>query len=47
MPVAIWPVNRLPPDSSRVNDYPPVLATSLRFRHVASGSRVFSSKALT
>jgi len=32
MPEAVWPVHRLPPDSSRSNDSPPVSTSSLRFR---------------
>ena len=32
MPDAVWTVNRHLPDLSRVNDYPPVLTSSLRFR---------------
>ena len=43
MPEAIWPVNRFPPDLSRSNDYPPVLTSSLRFRHFISGSLAFVS----
>ena len=34
MPDADWTVSRLPPDLSRVNDYPPVLTSFLRFRQV-------------
>ena len=43
MPDATWTVNRFPPDSSRINDYPPVLTSSLRFRHFISGSLTFVS----
>ncbi len=43
MPDAARTVNRCPPDSSRDNDYPPVLTSSLRFRHVISGSLAFNS----
>ena len=32
MPDAAWTVNRFPPDLSRINDYSPVLTSSLRFR---------------
>ncbi len=43
MPDAAWAVNRSPPDLSRINDYPPVLTPSLRFRHFISGSLTFVS----
>ena len=43
MPATIWTVSRFPPDSSRANDFLPVLMTSLRFRHFVSGSLVFVS----
>jgi len=43
MPDAAWTVNRFPPDLSRINDYPPVLTSSLRFRHFISGSLAFVS----
>ena len=43
MPEAAWPVNRSLPDLSRVNDTPPVLTSSLRFRHFISGSLSFVS----
>jgi len=47
MPGAAWAVSRYPPDLSRVNDYPPVLTPSLRFRHLISGSLAFVSLAPT
>src|ERR1700751_2140730 len=36
-----------PPDSSRVNDFPPVSTSSIRFRHVISGSLALVSPNLT
>lgn len=47
MPEAAWPVHRSPPDSSQGNDYPLVLTSSLRFRHLISGSLAFVSLILT
>ena len=41
MPDAAQAVNRYLLDSSRVNDFPPVLTPFLRFRHVISGSLAF------
>jgi len=41
MPDADWTVNRFPPDLSRINDYSPVLTSSLRFRRVIGGSFAF------
>ena len=38
MPDAARTVNRCLPDSSRDNDYSPVLTSSIRIRHVISGS---------
>src|SRR6516225_3793008 len=37
MPDAAWAEIRTPPDSSRVNDFPPVSTSPIRFRHVISG----------
>jgi hypothetical protein len=47
MPDAIWAVNRSLPASSRVNDSPPVLTSSLRFRHLLGGSLALVSLAHT
>src|SRR6266542_1865259 len=47
MPDAAWAVSRSLPDFSRINDSPPVLTSSLRFRHVFSGSLALVSVALT
>jgi len=47
MPDAIWAVIRFLPDSSRFNDFPPVLTSSLRFRHIISGSLALDSLILT
>ncbi len=41
MPDTTHPVNRFPMDLSQVNDSPLVLMSSLRFRHVFSGSLSF------
>jgi len=38
---------RCPPDLSQGNDYPSVLTSSLRFRHVSNGSLAFVSLILT
>ncbi|MCI0560875.1 MAG: hypothetical protein MN733_20515, partial [Nitrososphaera sp.] len=42
MPDTAWAVNRLPPDSSRVNDYLSVSMSLIRFRHFISGSFAFT-----
>ena len=42
MPDTAWAVNRLPPDSSRVNDSLSVSMSLLRFRHFVSGSFSFT-----
>ncbi len=42
MPVAIWAVNRLPPDSSQRTKRTLVLTTSLYFRHLHDGSLAFA-----
>ena len=47
MPDAAWAAIRHPPDSSRVNDFPPVSTSSIRFRHVISGSLSLVSLNLT
>jgi hypothetical protein len=47
MPDATQPVDRFPLGLSRANDFLPVSTSSLRFRHVISGSIAFVFMILT
>jgi CheR methyltransferase, SAM binding domain len=47
MPGTVWPVGRLPPDSSRGRKESPVLTPPNFFRHVISGSLAFAFLART
>jgi hypothetical protein len=47
MPDAARAVSRLLSGFSRINDFPPVLTSFLRFRHVISGSLAFVFVVLT
>ena len=47
MPVTVWPICRLPPDLFQDKIAILVLVTSMEFRHVNSGSSLFSSRAHT
>ena len=47
MPDTAWAVSRLPPGSSRGNDFSPVSMSSVRFRHFISGALAFAFSVLT